>query len=120
MRTSHRRDRYLMVEMGLGGSKALEPLVRRNADQIMTFIRQTCGVQHVCEEIFEQTMMDVWQRRRKYPLQCSVRTWLFRLAAKQCRSFFARHGVRNLDPQNTDPVIDDDILSLSLKCVPEG
>jgi RNA polymerase sigma-70 factor (ECF subfamily) len=79
-------DEELMLRVADGNRDALNPLVRRHADSLLTFIQRMIGDRHRAEELFQEVFLAVWQRRRGYQYPRSFRAWLFGIAANKCRA----------------------------------
>ena len=107
MEISHDADEWLMAQVALGKRQHLEPLVRRYASPLLTFIRRMVGDRQRSEELFQEVFLRVWVKRSQYRFPRSFRAWLFAIAANQCRSSFRRrrlenisiHGETTVDPQ---------------------
>jgi DNA-directed RNA polymerase specialized sigma24 family protein len=52
------RDEYLMAQVRLGKREYLEPLVRRYASSLLTFIDRMVGNRHHSEELFQEVFPD--------------------------------------------------------------
>jgi DNA-directed RNA polymerase specialized sigma24 family protein len=63
---THERDEWLMSQAALGNQCALEPLVRRYANPLLTFIRRMVGDEHRSEELFRDVFVAVWMLRKQY------------------------------------------------------
>lgn len=81
-------DEELMLRVADGNRDALNPLVRRHADALLTFIMRMVGNRHRAEELFQEVFLAVWQRRRGYQYPRPFRSWLFGIAANKCRADF--------------------------------
>lgn len=86
----HERDEWLMSQVALGRHEALEALVRRHANPLLTFIRRMVGDYHRSEELFQDVFVAVWQKRRQYQGPRSFRAWLYAIALNTCRAEFRR------------------------------
>lgn len=86
MKTGQEPDEWLMGQVALGHRECLEPLVRRFASPLLTFLHRMCGDRHRAEEIFQEVFFTVWLKRRQYQFPRSFRAWLFAIAANRCRA----------------------------------
>src|SRR5262245_49892609 len=68
MNPKQERDEWLMGQVALGKRECLEPLVRRYASPLLTFIRRMVGDAHRSEELFQDVFLAVWNKRTQY--QC--------------------------------------------------
>ncbi|MBI3409683.1 MAG: sigma-70 family RNA polymerase sigma factor [Planctomycetes bacterium] len=84
------RDEALMAEVARGKRAALEPLVRRYATALLTFIRRMTGDHHRGEELFQEVFLAVWRNRRQYEPRRPFKPWLYAIALNQCRAAFRR------------------------------
>jgi RNA polymerase sigma-70 factor (ECF subfamily) len=83
-------DESLMREVARGQRDALEPLLRRHATPLLTFIRRMVGDLHRSEELFQEVFLAVWTKRRQYEYPRPFRAWLYAIALNKCRAAF-RH-----------------------------
>jgi RNA polymerase sigma-70 factor (ECF subfamily) len=79
-----------MRQVAAGNREQLEPLVRRYASPLLTYIRRMIGDGHRSEELFQEVFLAVWQKRRQYQYPRPFRTWLFAIATNRCRADFRR------------------------------
>ena len=73
---THERDEWLMSQAALGDQRCLEPLVRRHASPLLTFIWRMIGDEHRSEELFQDVFLAVWTRRKQYEFPRPFRAWL--------------------------------------------
>jgi len=66
MHQAQERDEWLMAQVADGKREHLEPLIRRYANPLLTFIRRMVGDQHRSEELFQDVFLAVWVKRRQY------------------------------------------------------
>ena len=87
------RDEWLMGQVALGKRDHLEPLVRRYAGPLLTFIRRMVGDAHRSEELFQEVFLAVWSKRRQYEFPRPFKAWLYAIALNKCRAHFRmRYG----------------------------
>jgi RNA polymerase sigma-70 factor, ECF subfamily len=84
-------DERLMGEVQRGQPAHLEPLVRRYASPLLTYIERMVGDRHRAEELFQDVFLAVWEKRRTYRFPQPFRPWLFAIATNRCREAF-RHA----------------------------
>lgn len=77
-----------MAEVAQGNRDALEPLVRRFATPLLTFLERMVGDRHRSEELFQEVFLAVWNKRDQYEYPRPFRSWLFAIALNQCRAAF--------------------------------
>jgi len=88
MDPAQERDEWLMAEVALGKQDSLEPLVRRYASRLLTFIDRMVGDLHRSEEIVQEVFLAVWIKRRQYTFPRPFKAWLFGIALNHSRSSF--------------------------------
>ena len=86
MNAGDERDEWLMAQLARGEREYLEPLVRRYASPLLTFIRRMIGDRHRSEELFQEVFLAVWTKREQYQFPRSFRAWLFGIAVNKCRA----------------------------------
>lgn len=87
-RAEQHRDEWWMAEVAKGKREALEPLVRRFASPLLTFLERMVGDRHQSEELFQEVFLAVWNKRGLYEYPRPFRSWLFAIALNQCRAAF--------------------------------
>ena len=85
MKTLQPPDEWLMAQVAGGIREQLEPLVRRYANRLLTFIERMVGNHHRAEELFQDVFLLVWQKRRQYDDRRPFKPWLFAIAANRVR-----------------------------------
>lgn len=80
------RDEWLMAQVALGKRDHLEPLIRRYANPLLTFIRRMVGDRHRSEDIFQEVFLAVWAKRKQYQFPRPFKSWLYAIAANQCHA----------------------------------
>jgi RNA polymerase sigma-70 factor (ECF subfamily) len=83
-------DEKLMHAVAMGNREALEPLVRRYASPLVTFLRRMTGSLHRAEELFQEAFLGVWQHRGRYEYPRPFRPWLFGIAMNKSRAEFRK------------------------------
>lgn len=103
--TTVESDEWLMGRVHRGDREALEKLVRRYASPLLTFIQRMVGDRHRAEELFQETFLKVWVKRRQYRLKNTFKGWLFTIAANRCRDDFRKRSpdiVEHVEPNSED------------------
>jgi len=94
------RDEWLMAQVGLGRRECLEPLIRRYATPLLTFLTRLVGNMHLGEELFQEVFLLVWQRRKTYRFPMPFRPWLYQIAVNCGRGAFrGRRPLANFEPE---------------------
>jgi len=86
MEARHERDEWLMVQVAQGKREHLEPLVRRYASPLLTFIQRMVGDRHTSEDIFQEVFLAVWAKRHQYQFPRPFKAWLYTIAANKCHA----------------------------------
>jgi RNA polymerase sigma-70 factor (ECF subfamily) len=92
MPQKHDQDEWLMAQVARGRRELLEPLLRRYASPLLTFIRRMIGDRHRSEELFQEVFLAVWAKRGQYQFPRPFKAWLYSIALNQCRADFRRPG----------------------------
>ena len=82
------RDEWLMTRVAHGERDCLQPLVRRHASRLLTFIERLVGDRHRAEELFQEVFLAVWVNRRQYAFPRPFKAWLYAIALNKCRATF--------------------------------
>ncbi|MHC4405951.1 MAG: RNA polymerase sigma factor [Planctomycetota bacterium] len=90
MTESSQSDEWLMGQVARSSQKCLEPLVRRYASSLLTYIERMVGDRHRAEELFQEVLLAVWAKRKTFKLSGRFRPWLFAIATNRCRAEFRR------------------------------
>lgn len=99
------RDERLMSEVAQGRQEALEPLIRRHANPLLTFIRRMIGDYHRSEELFQDVFVAVWAKRKQYESPRPFKPWLYAIALNVCRAEFRRRWTPVF------PIQDEDVIA---------
>jgi RNA polymerase sigma-70 factor (ECF subfamily) len=95
-------DELLMRMVAAGQADHLEPLIRRYASPVFTFIARMVGDRHRSEELFQEVFLAVWKCRVQYQYPRPFRPWLYAIAANKCRELLRGSAARSWQP--LDPV----------------
>lgn len=82
------RDEWCMAQVADGRCHYLEPLLRRHASPLLTFIQRMVGDRHRSEELFQEVFLAVWVKRRQYQFPRPFRAWLYAIALNKCRASY--------------------------------
>jgi RNA polymerase sigma-70 factor (ECF subfamily) len=103
MNAGDERDEWLMAQLARGKREYLEPLVRRYANSLLTFIRRMIGDRHRSEDLFQEVFLAVWTKRDQYEFPRSFRAWLFGIAVNKCRAEYRTHAATSVVSLVDDP-----------------
>ncbi len=97
-------DRTLMNRAARGERQALDTLIRRHANGLLTFIHRMVGDRHRAEELFQDVFLAVWTGRATYRYGRPFRPWLYGIAMNKCRAEFRKSQPIAVDFQVDPPV----------------
>ena len=100
MNRAEKSDEWLMDQAARGRRECLEPLVRRYASALLTYIERMVGDRHRSEELFQDVFLSVWVKRKTYKFPKTFRSWLFAIATNRCREAFRRAMPADVGPLN--------------------
>src|SRR6266849_5878724 len=103
MHPRQEHDEWLMAQVALGKRDHLEPLVRRYASPLLTFIRRMIGDAHRSEELFQEAFLAVWSKRRQYQFPRPFKAWLYAITLNKCRAAFRTHYGPFVDLEDASP-----------------
>jgi len=86
-------DEDLMAEVARGKRDSLEPLMRRHATPLLTFVERMVGDRHLGEEMFQDVFLAVWTKRGSYEFPRPFRAWLYAIAVNRCRTELRRNTI---------------------------
>ena len=84
MHAAHEPDELLMAQVASGQRERLEPLVRRHAGPLLSFLSRMVRDRHRCEELFQDVFLAVWVERHQYQQGRPFKPWLYAIAANKC------------------------------------
>jgi RNA polymerase sigma-70 factor (ECF subfamily) len=102
MHAAHEPDELLMAQVASGQRERLEPLVRRHAGPLASFLSRMVRDRHRCEELFQDVFLAVWVKRHQYRFPRPFKPWLYAIALNRCRAAFRGAG-REPVPLEHDP-----------------
>ena len=79
---------------------AFEELVRRYEREIFNYLRKYLGDQHLAEDAFQATFLQLHRKCRQFEPGRALRPWLYRIAANQANDLLRRnrrHKLMSLD-----------------------
>src|ERR1700690_4138769 len=83
-----------------GDRRAFEELVRRYEREIFNYLRKYLGDQHLAEDAFQATFLQLHRKCRQFEPGRALRPWLYRIAANQANDLLRRnrrHKIMSLD-----------------------
>lgn len=91
-------DEWLMGQVARGQQECLEPLVRRYASPLLTYLERMVGDRHGAEDLFQDVFLAVWLKRGTYRSPDRFRPWLYAIATNRCRESFRRARLPTASP----------------------
>jgi len=96
---SSRPDRRLAAALRRGERDALERLHSDHGDAVFGLLMATLKDRPAAEDVFQQVMMEAWQRAGRYdPARGSMRTWLLTIARSRAIDHLRRRVPEPRDP----------------------
>ena len=102
MRDQNHDDEHCMARLKEGDDLALNDLMRRWKEPLVTFALRYTGNATDALEIAQETFVKVYGARRRYRPTAAFSTWLFRIAANLCK-MRARWRSRHPEVLEADP-----------------
>lgn len=96
-------DEILMRQVADEDPASLEPLVRRYARPLLTFITRLVGSLQRSEDIFQEVFIAVWKHRSTYRYPAQFRPWLYKIALNKCREVQRRQSLTWSDLGEFEP-----------------
>ena len=87
------QDEWLMAQVAQGKRDLLEPLIRRYANRLLTFLDRMTGDRHQSEELFQEVFLAVWAKRQQYQFPRPFKAWLYGIALNKCRAAYRARAV---------------------------
>jgi RNA polymerase sigma-70 factor (ECF subfamily) len=84
-------DASLIARIIDGDRRAFEALYRAYYPRLSHFILRMVRRPQVAEEVFNDTLMIVWNRAATYNGRCKVSTWIFAIAYRRALTALRRH-----------------------------
>lgn len=78
--TGDAEDARLVQRLSSGDDTALTSIMDRYGGPLLAFAYRMVGDKHLAEEIFQDTMVKVWQQAGALRMDGHLRAWLFRVA----------------------------------------
>ena len=101
------RDEWLMAQVAVGERAPLDTLVRRYAGPLVSFLDRMVRDRHRSEELFQESFLAVWVKRKQYQFPRPFKPWLYTIAVNKCRAAFraaSKASPAPLDPEIAPPV----------------
>jgi RNA polymerase sigma-70 factor (ECF subfamily) len=121
MNILHESDETIMEKVADGDYEAMEHLVKRYANPLMTFIRRMAGSRYCGEDLFQEVFLTIWKKRTYYKHPQPFKLWLFRIAVNLYRAqirirssrFFSLGDIEWFEPMlKDDPLPEDKAIAV--------
>ncbi|WP_189061814.1 RNA polymerase sigma factor [Longimycelium tulufanense] len=96
-------DGTLAIRAADGDVAAFEMLLRRYSDRVFGLALRMVGDRGEAEDIAQEVFVTAWRRMAELADPGAVRTWLFRIAHRQCLGVLRRRRDRRTDPVEALP-----------------
>lgn len=89
---SHWSDEELLTAFRQGRRDAFGALVRRYERELYGYLRRYLGDDHLADDVFQNTFLQVYIKADQYETGRPVRPWLYTIATHQAVDAMRRHG----------------------------
>ena len=97
-------DEELFARLQRGDDAAFEDLVRRYEGELFSYLKRYLGDSSLAEDVFQNTFLQVYQKRQLYELGRRVRPWMYAVATHQAIDALRRQKrFTRLSLENTAP-----------------
>lgn len=104
-------DAVLAARTAAGDAAAFEALLRRYQDRVFGLaLRMVCD-RAEAEDVTQDTFVTAWRRMGELADPGAVRTWVFRIAHRECLAVLRRRRDRRTDPA---PQVPDGLLGIGV------
>ncbi|MDD5134806.1 MAG: sigma-70 family RNA polymerase sigma factor [Phycisphaerae bacterium] len=79
------KEQELLHRYVAGDRDAFKEIVTRYKNQLYAFLRRFLNNQHLIEEVFQDTFLQLYQSRKTFEKDRPLRPWLFTIAANKAR-----------------------------------
>jgi len=85
-------DEELLIAFRQGKREAFGLLVRRYERELYGYLRRYTGDDHLADDVFQNTFLQVYVKADQYEVGRPVRPWLYTIATHQAVDALRRHG----------------------------
>jgi RNA polymerase sigma-70 factor (ECF subfamily) len=104
-------EKELLAPYVAGDQEAFHELVDRYRDSVYAFLTRFLGRSDLVDDVFQETLMQMFLNRQRFDVSRPLRPWLFSLAANKARDALRR--VRRTKAVHLGNMCDDDRLSVN-------
>jgi len=107
-RAGHRHDRKLAAALRRHDPDALAAIQDEYGTIVLGYLRNMLGDRASAEDVFQVTLLEVWQRGAAYdPARSSLLTWMMMIARSRAIDQMRRRVPEPRDPMTAATLIDD-------------
>lgn len=81
-------DELLMAQVAAGRGESLTPLVQRYTVPLVSFLHRMTGDRDRAEDLFQESFLNVWRKRRTYTFPRPFKPWLYAIAVNVARAAY--------------------------------
>jgi len=108
-RAGHRHDRKLASALRRRDPAVLAAIQAEYGATVLGYLRGVLGDRASAEDVFQVTLLEVWQRGEAYdPARSSLLTWMMLIARSRAIDLMRRRIPEPRDPATTEMLIDRD------------
>jgi RNA polymerase sigma-70 factor (ECF subfamily) len=100
-READRPERRLAARLARGDESALREIERRDGPLLRGYLAQTLKDPGAAEEVQQQVLLELWQRRLQYdPARSSIASWAMMICRSRAIDYLRRNVPEPRDPQD--------------------
>jgi RNA polymerase sigma-70 factor (ECF subfamily) len=89
-------DEVLIKLAVAGRSDCFSALVDRHITAVRRYLRATVPNESDREDVLQEVLLKVWRHLADFRLECSLRTWMIKIAINEARQWYRRRTSRKL------------------------
>jgi RNA polymerase sigma-70 factor (ECF subfamily) len=93
--TNNETEKSLIDSCLNGNSNSFSFLIKLHRKPLFTYLYRLCGDKVTAEDMFQETLLKVWQNLKKYNEQNKFSSWLFSIAHNVAVDTLRKRKVRN-------------------------
>ncbi len=93
--TNNETEKSLIDSCLNGNSNSFSFLIKLHRKPLFTYLYRLCGDKGIAEDMFQETLLKVWQNLKKYNEQNKFSSWLFSIAHNVAVDTLRKRKVRN-------------------------
>jgi RNA polymerase sigma factor (sigma-70 family) len=100
-------DLRLIARVSQGDRRAFDELYRKYQSRLGRFLANVVRQPQIVEEVFDDTLMVVWERAADFKGESKLSTWIFAIAYRKAMNALRRHDLPIEDHEADNRVSDD-------------